>query len=81
MVRSLLDIGRSLLELGQVRGPRCRGTGRAGRRRGLGEAKSKGRMLRGGKELSGPPGAGGAGSDLRGGSPRSLETSLWDGMG
>ena len=26
-------------------------------------------MLRGGKELSGPPGGGGAGSDLRGGKP------------
>ena len=34
-------------------------------------------MLWAGKELSGPPGGGGVGSDLRGGSPRSPETSLW----
>ena len=44
-------------------------------------AESNVRMLWGGMELSGPPGGGGAGSDLRGGSPRSPETSLWDGMG
>lgn len=72
-----------LLELGSVRGLGEK-TGTQFIHRGLvkqgggASRQSKGRMLRGGKELTGPQG--GVGSDLMGGSQGSRETSLWDRM-